>query len=146
MTEENCQDKNALLIGWGVESNVYAHIGGSVEGDIYYTRTKDKGETFNGISVVEGIGNSNRYESQLRSTPAGNFVWTVWNETNNDVGGSYSMLSVSTSEDEVAEATVAAVASTSSSKFSATDNISLILMILGLLGIGGFIARRNLSR
>lgn len=97
---ENCQDKNVLLVAWGVESNVYDHIGGSVEGDIYYTRTRDKGETYNGISVVEGIGTSNRYECQLRSTPAGNIVTTVWNENNNDKGGTYAMLSVSTSEDE----------------------------------------------
>ncbi|NOR55602.1 MAG: JDVT-CTERM domain-containing protein [Sulfurovum sp.] len=96
---ENCQDKSTLLVAWGVESNTYEHIGGSVEGDIYYTRTNDKAETFNGISVVDGIGTSNRFESQLRSTPAGNIVYSVWNEGNNDLGGHYSMLSVSTSDD-----------------------------------------------
>ena len=96
---ENCQDKSTLLVAWGVETNSYEHIGGSVEGDIYYTRTNDKAETFNGISVVDGIGISNRFESQLRSTPAGNIVYTVWNEKNNDIGGEYSMLSVSTSDD-----------------------------------------------
>lgn len=96
---ENCQDKSTLLVAWGVESNAYEHIGGAIEGDIYYTRTNDKGETFNGISVVDGIETSNRFESQLRSTPAGNIVYTVWNEKNNDVGGEYSMLSVSTSDD-----------------------------------------------
>ncbi len=96
---ENCQDKSTLLVAWGVETNSYEHIGGSVEGDIFYTRTNDKAETFNGISVVDGIGNSNRFESQLRSTPAGNIIYTVWNEVNNDAGGAYSMLSVSTSDD-----------------------------------------------
>ena len=96
---ENCQDKSTLLVAWGVETNSYEHIGGSVEGDIFYTRTNDKAETFNGISVVDGIGTSNRFESQLRSTPAGNIIYTVWNEVNNDVGGAYSMLSVSTSDD-----------------------------------------------
>jgi hypothetical protein len=139
---ENCQDKNALIVAWGVESNVYAHIGGAVEGDIYYTRTKDKGVTFNGVSIVEGIGTSNRYESQLRSTPAGNIIWTVWNEANNDVGGEYAMLSTSTSEDAV---TVASPSSDGGSSFSVNDNISLMAMIFGFLTIGGLIARKRLA-
>lgn len=141
---ENCQNKNALIVAWGVESNVYAHIGGAVEGDIYYTRTKDKGVTFNGVSVVEGIGASNRYESQLRSTPAGNIIWTVWNEANNDagLGGEYSMLSTSTSEDAV---TVTSPSSDGGSSFSVNDNMSLMAMIFGFLTIGGLIARKKLA-
>ena len=94
---ENCQDKSIFLVAWGVETNVYAHAGGSEEGDIYYTRTNDKGSTYTDPSVVEGKGTSNRFESQLRSTPAGNTIFTVWNEANNAVGGLYSQLSVSTS-------------------------------------------------
>jgi hypothetical protein len=80
---ENCQDKNTLIVAWGTESNVYGHIGGSEEFDIYYTRTKDKGVTFEDPVVVSGIGDNNRFESQLRPSPAGNIIWTVWNEAEN---------------------------------------------------------------
>jgi hypothetical protein len=153
---ENCQDKSALLVAWGVESNVYAHVGGSEEGDVYYTRTKDKGETFNGVAVVEGIGSSNRFESQLRSTPAGNIVFTVWNETNNDVGlgGSYSGLSVSMSEDgtstqpdPVEDPVEIEIGdnNTATSTIGGFDSLSLFATIFGFLAIGGWIARKRLS-
>ncbi len=98
---EDCQNKSVLLAAWGIESNVYDSIGGSIDGDIYYTRTKDKGLTYLEPSVVEGIGINNRAESQLRSTPAGNIIFSVWNEKNNEVGGDYSMFSVSTSDDGI---------------------------------------------
>lgn len=95
---ENCQDKAKLLIAWGMASNGYEHIGAGEEYDIHYTRTKDKGETFEDITVVPGFveGIHNRFESQLRPTPAGNYVFSVWNENDNDIGGTYSKLSVST--------------------------------------------------
>jgi len=91
---ENCQNKNALIVAWGTESNVYGHIGGSEEFDIYYTRTKDKGVTFEEPVVVSGIGINNRFESQLRPSPAGNIIWTVWNEADNTDGSKHAMLSV----------------------------------------------------
>jgi hypothetical protein len=93
---ENCQNKARLVIAWGMVSNGYEHIGDSEEFDIHYTRTNDKGETFEPITVVEGIGDNNRYESQLRPTPAGNFVFSVWNENDNEFGGTYSKVSIST--------------------------------------------------
>jgi hypothetical protein len=91
---ENCQSKNTLIVGWGTETNVSGHIGGSEEKDIYYSRTRDKGETFEAPTVVEGIGDNNRFESQLRPSPAGNIIWTVWNEKVNPVGGTDAVLSV----------------------------------------------------
>jgi hypothetical protein len=91
---ENCANKSTLIVAWGTESNVYQHIGGAKEGDIYYTRTRDKGETFEEPVVVPNIGdNDSRFESQLRPSPAGNTVWTVWNEGND--GGKHAVLSVS---------------------------------------------------
>jgi hypothetical protein len=134
---ENCQDANVVLVAWGVESNVYAHIGGSEEGDIYYTKTNDKGETFTGISVVEGIGSSNRFESQLRSTPAGNIIYTVWNETNNEdgIGGTYSKVSVGAIAENI-----------TSSSIDAYNKTALLLMIFGFIGIGFFITRRKLLK
>ena len=91
---ENCASKSTLIVAWGTESNVYQHIGGSKEGDISYTRTRDKGNTFEAPVVVSGIGvNDSRFESQLRPSPAGNIVWTVWNEAN--AAGKHAVLSVS---------------------------------------------------
>ena len=107
---ENCQDKNTLIVAWGTESNVYGHIGGSEEFDVYYTRTKDKGVTFEDPVVVPFIGINNRFESQLRPSPAGNIIWTVWNEAENEVVGDQvenvgtnAMLSVSDESDPLAE-------------------------------------------
>jgi hypothetical protein len=91
---ENCANKSTLIVAWGTESNVYQHIGGAVEGDIYYTRTKNKGASFETPVVVPLIGdNDSRFESQLRPSPAGNIVWTVWNEANTT--GKHAVLSVS---------------------------------------------------
>jgi len=108
---ENCQDKDAVLLAWGTETNVYAHIGGSNEGDIVYTISKDKGDTYAEPLVVvpyftppvDDDANPdtpdyypmNRFESQLRSTPAGNIVFSVWNENRNDIDASVTGLSVS---------------------------------------------------
>ena len=153
---EYCQDQAVLMVAWGTETNVYASSGESAEeGDIYYTRTKDKGTTFTQPAVVEGIGSNNRGECQLRTTPAGNIVVTVWNEKNNVEGGTYSMLSVSTSEEEVSSGdtndtnTTTATSSGSGSDhqwFDAYDSLSLLLTVLGFLGLGAFIARRKLAR
>ena len=76
-------------------SNGYEHIGAGEEFDIHYTRTNDKAETFEDITIVQGIGANNRFESQLRPSPAGNYVYSVWNEAVLN-GGTYSKLSVST--------------------------------------------------
>jgi len=93
---ENCQNKARLLIAWGMAENTYEHLDAGEEFDIHYTRTNDKGATYEDITIVEGIGINNRFESQLRPTPAGNYVFSVWNENDNEFGGTYSKLSVST--------------------------------------------------
>jgi hypothetical protein len=97
---ENCQSQSTLIVGWGTESNVYGHIGGSQEGEIYYSRTTDKGVTFEEPTFVANIGDNNRFESQLRPSPAGNIVWTVWNETVNPAGGTNANISVTDESDE----------------------------------------------
>ena len=99
--QENCQAKGTLLIAWGEETNVYSHIGGSQEGDIYYTRTRDKGLSYEPIVVVADGITSNRYESQLRSTPAGNYVFTVWNDHDKNLDITQSMISVSANGEEI---------------------------------------------
>ena len=95
---EQCQDKNTLIVGWGSETNVYSHVQKSVEGDIFYSRTRDKGATYEDVVVVPGFTNDvdmNRFEFQIRPTPAGNVITTVWNEADNIMGGTHAMASVS---------------------------------------------------
>lgn len=145
---ENCQNGNLLLIAWGVESNVYEHIGGSVEGDIFYTRSY-RGIDFEDIVTVPGIGTSNRFESQLRTTPAGNIVFTVWNEKNNDVsiGGTYAGLSVSTNPTSFStEAIGTTQVSSSSSGLDSYSNASILLLVLSFLGISAFMNSRKLAK
>lgn len=80
---ENLQDKNTFIVAWGTETNVYSHVQSSVEGDINYSRTRDQGVTYEDPLVVEDLGINNRFESQLRPSPAGNIPWPVWNEAEN---------------------------------------------------------------
>ncbi|WP_455206652.1 choice-of-anchor O protein [Kaarinaea lacus] len=79
---ENCQNKNVLVAVWGTETNVYEHIGGSENLDIYITRTTDKAAHWEPLTYLAS-GPNIQGESQLRVTPAGNQIFAVWNETSN---------------------------------------------------------------
>ncbi|NOQ12923.1 MAG: hypothetical protein GQ583_00375 [Methyloprofundus sp.] len=59
---ENCQNKDAYIVAWGTEKNVYSHVESSVEYDIYYSRTKDKGLSYEVAVVVPSIGDNNRFD------------------------------------------------------------------------------------
>ena len=83
---EDCQDKNTLVAAWGTETNVYDHIGGARDLEIYFTRTTDKAASFEPVVNVPGRGDNSRYESQLRPTPAGNVVYAVWGEQDSSSG------------------------------------------------------------
>lgn len=74
------QDKSAFVIAWGTQTNVPSHIGGAQELDIFYTRTFDKGATFEPVVSVPNPAGNARFESQLRPTPGGDTVYMVWNE------------------------------------------------------------------
>ncbi len=75
-----CQDKGTLVAAWGTETNVYDHVGGARDLEIYFTRTTDKAASFEPVVVVPDRGDNSRFESQLRPTPAGNVVYAVWGE------------------------------------------------------------------
>jgi len=83
---EDCQHKGTLVAAWGTETNVYDHIGGAQDLEIYFTRTTDKAASFEPVVVVPDRGDNSRFESQLRTTPAGNVVYAVWGER--DASGS----------------------------------------------------------
>jgi len=84
---EDCQNKNVVLAAWGTETNVYEHIGGSENLDIYITRTTDKAAHWEPISLLES-GSNSQGESQLRVTPDGNRIFSVWNETGSGITNS----------------------------------------------------------
>jgi hypothetical protein len=88
---EDCQDKNTLVAAWGTETNVYDHIGGARDLEIYFTRTTDKAASFEPVVIVPGRGENSRYESQLRPTPAGNVVYAVWGEQDSSTGADRAM-------------------------------------------------------
>ena len=74
------QDTSAFVIAWGTQTNVPEHLGGAEELDIFYTRTFDKGATFEPVINVPNPGGAARFESQLRPTPDGTTVYKAWNE------------------------------------------------------------------
>ena len=78
---ENCQNKSILVAAWGTESDIFSASGDSENLDIYLTRSVDKAETWEPVRVLAGT--SNQGESQLRTTPDGNRLFMVWNQTAN---------------------------------------------------------------
>jgi len=76
---EDCQDKSVVVAAWGSETNVYDDAGSSENLDIYITRTVDKAESWEPIREIAGP--SSQGESQIRTTPDGNRLFAVWNET-----------------------------------------------------------------
>lgn len=53
--------------------------------DIIYTRTSDKGETFEPNVVIDNANANSRFESQLRPTPDNQTLYAVWNESDGTV-------------------------------------------------------------
>lgn len=90
---ENCQNKNVLVAAWGTETNVYDHIGGSENLDVYITRTTDRAAHWEPVSLL-AAGPAAQGETQLRVTPDGSRIFAVWNETS--AGATNSLFSVAT--------------------------------------------------
>jgi hypothetical protein len=81
---EQCQDTSTFFAAWGTERTDRT-TGETVDVDIFITYTNDKGENFARARriaqdlTVPTVLNS-QAESQLRSTPDGSRVFSVWNE------------------------------------------------------------------
>ena len=87
----DCRDPKTFVVAWGTETNVYEHLGGAVDVDIFVTRTTDKGATYEPYQVLAGAKAPNfneldEMESQLRPTPDGKTVFSVWNEVSEEAG------------------------------------------------------------
>ncbi|BCN94143.1 hypothetical protein THMIRHAM_19280 [Thiomicrorhabdus immobilis] len=77
---EDNYNPDAFVVAWGTQTNVASHLEDPVDQDIYYTRSFDKGVTYEPVVRVDNPNNLSRFESQLRPTPDGQTVYAVWNE------------------------------------------------------------------
>ena len=76
----DCQAKGTLVAVWGTAKNVYEHIGGAVDYEIYYRRSTDKAATFSETTVVPGRGTNSRSEAQIKTSPDGNTISSIFSE------------------------------------------------------------------
>ncbi|MCU7373021.1 choice-of-anchor O protein [Paucibacter sp. O1-1] len=91
---ENCQDPNAFIVAWGSIKNTLAHIGTGTELDVFVTKTRDGGRTYEplkllsaNITVPLDPEGEPDFESQLRMKPNGDNLYAVWMETSTDEAG-----------------------------------------------------------
>lgn len=87
----DCRDPKTFVVAWGTETNVYEHLGGAEDIDIFITRSTDKGVTYEPYQVLAGaespeFNELDEMESQLRPTPDGKTVFNVWNEVSEETG------------------------------------------------------------
>ena len=87
---EHCRAPSTVLLAWGSETNVYEHLGGSEELDIFVTRTTNKGASYEPVQRLAGEPAMGEGESQLQITPDGKRVWATWFQE--DAGTSDAML------------------------------------------------------
>ena len=79
---EDCQNTSIFFAAWGTERKDPV-TGAAEDLDIFVTYTTDKGEDFvPAIRIARGDNVNDQAEDQLRSTPDGSRVFSVWNEQN----------------------------------------------------------------
>ena len=88
---ENCQNPNAFILAWGSIKNTYAHIESGAELDVFVTKTRDGGRTYDplkllsaNITVPLDPEGEPDFESQLRMKPNGDNLYAVWMESSID--------------------------------------------------------------
>lgn len=90
---ENCQNKSVVIAAWGTETNVYENTVASENLDIFITRTVDKFTNWEPV-VSLATGPDSQGEAQIRTTPDGNRIFSVWNETGNGMTDSMFSLGI----------------------------------------------------
>jgi len=79
---EDCRDTSVFFAAWGTERKDPV-TGAAEDLDIFVTCTTDKGKDFvPAIRIGRGDNVNDQAEDQLRSTPDGSRVFSVWNEQN----------------------------------------------------------------
>jgi hypothetical protein len=87
----DCRDPKTFVVAWGTGTNVYELVGGAEDIDIFITRSTDKGVTYEPYQLLAGaespeFNELDEKESQLRPTPDGKTVFSVWNEVSEESG------------------------------------------------------------
>jgi len=89
---DNCSNPDTFVIAWGTQRNTYEQLGSGAELDLFVTATKDAGESYLPLAVMSGDPDSINdeasgaaYESQLRTNPAGNRLYAVWQKEREDI-------------------------------------------------------------
>ncbi|MGB8336345.1 MAG: choice-of-anchor O protein [Desulfobacterales bacterium] len=94
---EDCQNTSVFFAVWGTKRKDPV-MGAAADLDIFVTCTTDKGEGFvPAIRIGRGDNVNDQAEDQLRSTPDGSRVFSVWNERNRR-GGADTRFTVGTIE------------------------------------------------
>jgi hypothetical protein len=131
---------DAFIIAWGLQTNVASHIEDAEEIDIMYTRSFDKGQTFEPVVTIPNPEGNGRYESQLRPTADGLTLYAAWNENTSD-GKSKAMIAVAETIDTPAAVVPLATTSSSSGGCSLNEQAkfdpilpAILLAALGFLG------------
>ena len=89
------QNASAFIVAWGTQTNVPEHLGGAEDLEIYYTRTFDKGVTFEPVVTVANPTSDARFESQLRPSQDAETLYAAWNQES--ASGTNAMFSIGTS-------------------------------------------------
>lgn len=82
-TPEDCQAKGVFYVAWGRETNVSEWTNNTPDSlGLDTTRGEDRGNYYTRVIPLAGSNaDVEARESQLRTTPAGNILYAVWNET-----------------------------------------------------------------
>jgi len=88
------QNASAFIVAWGTQTNVPEHLGGAEDLEIYYTRTFDKGVTFEPVVTVANPTSDARFESQLRPSQDAETLYAAWNQES--ASGTNAMFSIGT--------------------------------------------------
>jgi len=156
-------DPDAFVVAWGTQTNE-DYFGEPEEEEIYYTRTFDKGDTFEPIVMVANSTPAHRrFESQLRPTPDGLTVYAAWNEIDAtdavDAVFSKGTSGVGTGEDaydtswyteyvvpSTGDDTTTTTTSSSGGSASTFSGLLLPALIGLVMGIVGFLGLRRLQK
>ena len=140
---------DAFVIAWGTQTNVASHIEEAEDVEIFYTRSFDKGVTFEPVVSVANPNNASRFESQLRPSPDGQTVYAVWNEESNGAVDAISAVAITGEVTDVPVVTPPVTDTTVASSGGSASVFSGLIMpaLVGLLmGIIGFMGLRKIQK
>jgi len=139
---EDCRDPDVFYMAWGSQTNVSEwSLEIPVDLDVYLSRGEEEGAYFTDILPFAGEPpHVEGFESQIRPTPAGNFAYMVWNESDSATGKTSALFRVASTFDQSASPSAPAGSSGDDDKniFGCSYNPAAPFdpTLLGLLGLG----------